>query len=595
MSKIIKMPDTLANLIAAGEVVDRPASIVKELVENSIDAKATQITIIVNNLGFDQIIITDNGSGMDKQDLHQAFLTHATSKIMTKADLNTILTMGFRGEAIPSIASVAKVKISSRIKGDDGYFVEYHETTCVSEGLVSMNVGTKVEVNDLFYNTPARFKYLKSENAEKNAIFDLFDKFALGHPGIAFSLIMDGKKIKQTPGNYLNHILLNEIFGKQVASSALFFSCEISKVKVSGYLFSHLVSRSRKKDIHLFINQRAVKNYALTQSIIDGYHTLLMSNRYPIVILQLTIDPSLVDVNVHPQKLEVKLSNELLFSHQLQAKIKEFLTNEIRKEVIVKPEVRKFEKMELELESQPVFSNIQREKNYQLKENYSMINDKTDQEDIVTTVFETKINPEKITHTTYQSYQTLPKPNTLEYLATLGGTYLLFQNQVGLYLLDQHAAAERIKYEYYYEKLGIVNNERIDLLIPQQLSLSTNELIVIRSNLDIYQKLGFRFEEDSLIAHPLWVKLTEVEDALLAISEMIDQGELDLSKYRDDLAKSISCKKSIKANHQLSQLEIDRLINDLSNCKNFLTCPHGRPIMIKLSFYEIEKLFKRVV
>lgn len=325
MHDITIMDMALANTIAAGEVVERPASVVKELIENSIDAGAKQIIVEVNQMGLESIIVTDDGFGMSKLNLSKAVLRHATSKIFKISDLNQISTLGFRGEALPSIASVSKLEIMSRVRGSDGYQISVVNSKQSEIGHASLNPGTKVIVRELFYNTPARFKYIKSEYAEKNAITDVVFKQALSHPNISFQLIMDGKLIKKTLGNGSIPELIDTIYGKNMSDGLKSLSHEMGKIKIKGYLLDPKFVRSKRNDISIFINHRFVKNYALTQSVIEGYHTYIMTQKYPIALIYMDIDPSLVDVNVHPQKMEVKLANEKMISFSLTPIIKNTL------------------------------------------------------------------------------------------------------------------------------------------------------------------------------------------------------------------------------------------------------------------------------
>ena len=564
MAKIALMEMALANMIAAGEVVERPASVIKELVENAIDADATKIIIEVNNIGLDSIIVTDNGKGMDKEDLHLAFLRHATSKVFKKDDLNHIGTLGFRGEALPAIASVAKIEIHSRTKDSDGNFVSLEHSKLVNEGSSPMNVGTKVIVKELFYNTPARFKYLRSETAEKNAIVEIFDKLALSNPSIQFKLIMDGKDLKSTLGNESIPALITNIYGKGVNEGLKELHTSIGKIKLDAYFANPKYARSKRSDINIFINKRYVKNYAISQSVIDGYNTLLMTNKYPLSLIYLTIDPTLVDVNVHPQKMEVKLANELMFAYALTPLVKEALEQgnmPIREPIVeVKKEVFKakdFDLFELAKTDEFKQDQLQEEKKIEILE--------------------------------------LKLPQ-LDYIGTFSGTYLIFQNNYGLYLMDQHAAAERIRYEYYETKVGELSSNFYQLLVPKELNLVQADYDLLEQNKSMLEPLGFYFKNNKLTAHPTWLRDKEIDVALHAIIEQLqDEKTISLSNLRNHLAKDIACKGAIKANHQLSLVEINKLVEDLRLCKNPYTCPHGRPVLIKLSEYDIEKMFKRIV
>jgi DNA mismatch repair protein MutL len=561
MALIKKMDARLANMIAAGEVVDRPSSIVKELVENAIDAKATSITIEIENVGMNKITVTDNGSGMDFSDAHLAFERHATSKIKNEYDLSHIYTLGFRGEALAAIQAVSKVSLKTKMEGQDGIEVIYHGGHFVDDKKATLNTGTVITVSDLFYNTPARFKYIKSEQAEKYAIVDIFDRLALANPDVRFKLIMDDKLVKETFGRSDFHQLIDQIYGSKMTKDMIVFNKTFQNIEITGYLISPKITRSRKKDISIFVNHRYIKNYKLIQSVIDGYHGFLMTQKYPIALIHLHMDPQLLDVNVHPQKYEVKFVNELLLAYQIEQYIKDALeqkTHQIpeRYQEIKKPIQEAYEVQQLDFE----------------------IHEENDQDENQT---------DEIVK---------PKIPEFDYIGIFSGTYLLFQNQDGLFLVDQHAAQERIRYEHYFEKLGNPSKSQRQLLIPYDLDLTHQDLEIIKEHQSDFKAYQFEFKNQQLVGLPTWLREKEID---LAIEEMISQLEehdtIDLKLLRDHLAKDISCKGSIKANQHISKQEVDRLMTDLRMCKNPYTCPHGRPTVIKLSHYDVERMFKRVV
>ncbi len=557
---IIKLMDAkLANMIAAGEVVDRPASVIKELVENAIDAKATQIRVESFDMGMKKIVVTDDGIGMDLVDAHMAFSRHATSKITDEQDLNHIHTLGFRGEALAAIASVSKVILKTRQKNHEGIQVTYHGGHFISEGVASLNQGTIVEVSDLFYNTPARFKYIKSDFAEKTAMIDIFDRLALANPEIRLSLYMDGKLIKQTFGNRDFHSLIDQIYGSKITEGMTVFEHTVSKIHMRGFLVSPLVSRSRKKDISIFVNGRYIKNYALIQAVIEGYHSMLMVGKYPIALIYLQMDPSLLDVNVHPQKYEVKFVNESMLAYHIELFVKESL---LKKTHAIPETLKEIKKT--------------------FKETYTP-----------TSIDFTEIREESIRETELA----LPKIPDLEYIGVFSGTYLLFQNDQGLYLMDQHAAAERIRYEHYYKALAQPSQAIKNLLVPHELTLTKEDLDVLNHYLSTFESYGFGFDSSLNLTHlPIWLEHQEIEIALESMLTMLSKSQkIDLATLRDSLAKDISCKGAIKANKALSHNEIKALMIGLRTCENPYTCPHGRPTLIKLSHYDIERMFKRVV
>lgn len=567
MSVINLMDERLANMIAAGEVVERPASIIKELVENSIDAKASQINIYVIDNGLKEIKVIDNGIGMTKEDAKKAFLRHATSKIKTEYDLERIKTLGFRGEALAAILSVSKITLKTRMKDSTGYFVTYDDSKLIDEGLASLNYGTEIIVNDLFYNTPARLKYIKSEFSERAEIINTFDRLALSHPNIRFSLTMDDKLVKETYGNGDYYSLIQQIYGQNIAQNLIYFEDEFLKIKVKGYLGTPALARSRKKDISIFVNGRYIKNYAITQAIIDGYNTFLMTNKYPLAILQIEMDPYLLDVNVHPQKLEVKFTNESLIKYHVELLVKEALHNSQIK--IPK---------NLQIVKKDLFNNEQTN-NYINEENIKYVKEELD----FTYDEEPIISNEKIPQ--------------FEYVGTLAGTYLIFQNETGMYLIDQHAAEERVNYEYYYHK---ITNPKIiikEMFVAKNLNLTKDDFEIIKNNINKFNEIGFKFNENmELIAHPNFILEKDLDKSIdELITQIINNNTLSINKLLDDLAKDKSCKASIKANEPLSRIEIEELIKKLRQTKNPYTCPHGRPTIIHLTFYEIERMFRRVV
>lgn len=562
MSFIKILDPKLANMIAAGEVVDRPASVVKELIENSIDAKASSIKVEIFDMGMTSIVVTDDGIGMDLEDCHLAFQRHATSKIRQETDLSHIYTLGFRGEALAAISSVSKVSLCSRQQDALGYEVVYHGGHLIEEKSASMNVGTKISISELFYNTPARFKYIKSDLAEKQAIIDIFDRLALANPKIRLSLMMDGKLIKETYGQGDLFALMNQVYGSVVTKDMTIIHERIQKMHVSCYLVSPQINRSKRKDISIFINGRYIKNYVLTQAVIDGYHSYLMVNRYPIACIYIEMDPQLVDVNVHPQKYEVKFVNESLLAYSLETLIQKGLNK--KSHPIMEPKATLIEEEKTNY-IQPSFTFEE-----------TLLVDSTQLE---------------------SSDQHIGKIPMLEYVGILAGTYLLFQNEQGLYLMDQHAAMERIRYEHYYHALGKVSQTTKALIVSYQPSLMRHDFLSIKEKKSEFEQFGFYFNEQFELTHiPTWLRDDEIDLSLELMVQMLSEDKkIDLSKLRDHLAKDMSCKSSIRANQRISRKEIDHLLHKLRSCENPYTCPHGRPTLIKLSHYDIEKMFKRVV
>jgi len=613
MGKIIKMSPKLANLIAAGEVVERPSSVVKELVENSIDAKSTMIKIYFKNGGIDEILINDDGEGMDKDDVESAFLPHATSKIKNEYDLQRIKTLGFRGEAVASIAEVSEMTITSSNNGIEGYMCRYKYGIRQEGNICNHNRGTTIQVNKLFYNTPARLKYLKPAKTELSSIMFFVDRIAIAHPEIKFSLYSDDKMVFQTTGQSDDKNLMAELYGTDVARKLMTRSYTDMGYKVKLLFAKPEIYRSNKLEITMVCNGRYVKNYNITKAVTEGFSTYLPINKYPLGILYFEIDPLLIDVNVHPTKTEIKISNEEKICLKLTEEIKIML--EEYKHI---PQRTLSEKKGYVKES--IFNT-----NF-FEEEASYPNDLTNVE--IKTVAEKpkeKLNTEVIReikenvnneiienddNIEYKKTIDIIKENTeiiydnkipyMEYVGEIFGTYLIFQNDDAMYLMDQHAAAERVNYEYYYELLSNPNQPTTDVLIPEVLTFTKSESLFIQDHYCDFNKIGFNLEQVgpndfAIRTIPLWIKDSNSSDIIYDIlSMMIENQKIDIMYFRDYITKQISCKASIKANHRINQDEVNVLIKRLNKCKNPYTCPHGRPTIIKLTVTDLEKMFERI-
>lgn len=571
MAKIIKLDERLSNMIAAGEVVTRPASALKELIENAIDAKSTKIEIHLKNHGLDEIIVLDNGVGMDKTDLHLAFLRHATSKIKNEYDLAHIVSLGFRGEAIPAIASVSKMTISSKTEGTDPYYVRYEGGNLISEGFVSLNQGTQVAVKDLFYNVPARLKYIKSPQTELAYMLEVIDEMILSNPNVAFIVSHDSKTIRTVSGSKDYSEIFTSLYGVEVAKSLKNHQIEQNDIKIKAYLISPHITRARKSDIVIAVNGRTIQNYVLVNSVVEGYHTHLMVGRYPIAFINIKLDVALIDVNVHPQKKEIKFSNEYIVANLIRSCVLDAF--KVHNEAI--PDVLKTESKTIKYTGFELF-----ESGLDLNEDRLTLKE-----------------PNPVPNLNPQTSKKLPNMN---YIGAYAGTYLLFQNQDGLYLVDQHAAAERIRYELIYERLGAVKPERKQLITPISYHFRPTEKDIIEQNNSLINSYGLSFESfnDGYLLRelPLWLEEKDIDYMVYGLIEQLRQYQfIDLKKLRDQLAKDVACKGAIKANKALSNVEIEHLMQSLNDCENPYFCPHGRPIVISFTQYEIEKLFKRIV
>ena len=587
MGKIMKMSPKLYNMIAAGEVVERPFSVVKELVENAIDAKSKEIKIYLTNGGLEGIIVSDDGEGMDKDDVLLSFIPHATSKIKNEYDLFRINTLGFRGEAIASIASVSRCEIISSLDGVSGYRVVYKGGSKLEESICHSNKGTSVNVTGLFSNTPARLKYLKSAKSELSSILFFIERISMAHKDIRFNVYNDNKLVFSTSGSNNDTNLIGEIYGVDACKNIISSSYISDGYKAKLLLIKPFIYRSNKLETTLIVNGRYVRNYNITNAIIAGFDTYIPIGKYPIAIIYLEIDPLLIDVNVHPNKTEIKIANESDICLRLTDEIKNTL-----KSVMVIPE-RKIEKntnigyQKTNIFETPILNED--EPKYESKSVFKLNIEDFDEdikEDIKEVKIEQPIYERKIPY--------------FEYVGCVFGTYLIFQNSEGLYLMDQHAAAERCNYEKYYKILGDSNQPSSELLFPITLTVSKKEALYIEENVDKFENIGFYLDEigDNVFAIrrvPLWAKIDNLESIIYdIIAKMINEEKINVIYFRDHIAKQISCKASIKANHQLSRIEVDALVDNLNKCDNPYTCPHGRPTIIKLSQTDLEKMFERI-
>lgn len=602
MPNIIILDEQLANQIAAGEVVERPASIVKELVENAIDANSTMVKIVVEDGGLQSIQVTDNGDGISEEDCELAFERHATSKIKHERDLFSIRSLGFRGEALPSIASVSRTEVKTCTGEGPGTHIIMEAGELKHRSLTSSRKGTEIIVSRLFFNTPARLKYLKTVHTELGNITDVVNRLAMAHPNISFQLIHNGKQILHTDGK--NNLLqvIASIYGVSVAKNMVAIQNQSLDFSISGFTTKPEETRASRKYMSLFINGRYIRNYTLANAIVEGYHTFLPLGRFPISVIHVQMDPTLVDINVHPAKLEARLSKE--------RELVELMTSTIRaalQKTNLIPEVkfRNNEKARTEQVSLPFQFQT---KKHEKAEIQNLLQDELFQRnDENKTSIETE-NKQQIIKEPLVDEQRTDLEQTegvgippLYPVGQVHGTYIIAQNEDGLYLIDQHAAQERIKYEYFFEKMGETPRDLQDLLVPLSFEFSIKEAQVVEENLSFFQKFGIYFEQFGdktyiVRSHPSWFPNGKEEETIRSIVELLlEEKTFDMKKIREDTAIMMACKKSIKANHYLRQDEMVSLLQSLRRCREPYTCPHGRPVIIHFSTYELEKMFKRVM
>ena len=585
MSKIKVMDEILANKIAAGEVVERCASVVKELVENSIDAKSTEIKIELKESGVDLIKVTDNGIGMDNTDAVVAFNRHATSKIYDEDDLYRINTLGFRGEALASIASVSNVELKTS-QGDVGTYVNIKGGKVLEVSNADARCGTVITVTELFYNTPARLKHMKSLYTELSSIVEYVNKIALSHPDIRFTLINNGNVILKTDGT--NNILktIASIYGIDVAKKMLQVEVSSDDYEITGYISLPEVNRAGRNHMVTLVNGRVVRNQELNRVINDGYHSYKPDNRYPIVVLNIDVDSSLIDVNIHPTKMDIKFSK----LEELLDLVLNMIKDKLKKQTLIKDAYIE------ELDNEKVVLNDFETKEETKEINYDKFEEKEEVKYEELTLDLERVKEEE---TIYESVPEKRLPEIYP-IGLVHGTYIICQNEIGMYMIDQHAAKERINYELFKEKLNNPTRENIPMLLPLTLELSNNEYIILKENFDFLNSIGFEIEEfgiNSIVvkAHPTWLTKDFEDLQIRKIIELVIHKEKDftLDKFNDHLSATLACKASIKANTNLSINEMESLINDLRKCKNPFNCPHGRPTIIYYSKYDLEKLFKR--
>ncbi|WP_279155151.1 DNA mismatch repair endonuclease MutL [Thomasclavelia cocleata] len=604
MQKIRQLDDVLANKIAAGEVIERPANVVKELVENSIDANSSKIDVIVEEGGLDLIQIIDNGDGMVKEDALLCFSRHATSKIKDDQDLFCIQTLGFRGEAIPSIASISNFELKTST-GEKGTIVSYQYGKFIKCEDSDCKKGTNIKVKKLFQNVPARLKYVKSTNAEFANIQTYIERLSLSHPHIAFSLVHNQRTIYKTNGNGNLLEVISNVYGLNVAKNMIAVDFEDDEFHVSGFISKIDVNRASKNHIVTMVNSRVVKNKITVDSINNAYRRYLADKRFPIVIVNIEIDPFLVDVNVHPSKLEVRFSKETKLKELVSQGISEALAKiNLTYEAVTYNNKSKFvpdlQQPSLDLSYEKELINPTKKPVVETTKEI-IYQEIKDDEKIVAESKKDYIIPDKqIIETKVELREKLMKKK-LFVKGQVHGTYIICEDETGMYIVDQHAGQERINYEYYLEKYKNLDLSMRDLLIPITLEYPLSEFLIIEERKDLLTQVGINLEVfgDSgyvIKQLPLWMQNIDeqlfIEDMM---AQLLNDNKIDVVRLQEHAIATLSCKASLKANTYLSNEGMQNIIDNLMRCDNPYVCPHGRPTIIYYSVYEIEKLFKRVV
>ena len=587
---------SVSDKIAAGEVIERPISIVKELVENALDAGADSVVVEIKNGGKSYIRVTDNGCGIPSEEAETAFLRHATSKISTAADLDAIDTLGFRGEALASIAAVTRTEVITKTKGSKtGTRLILHGGRVITKEKTGCPDGTTIIVTDLFYNTPARLKFMKTDSAESGLIIDFMSQMALAYKDVKFRLINNGRILFSTQGdgNRLNTIL--RVY-HDVDSRNMVPVCHSEDgISVDGYISTPAFSKTTRGSQIYFVNGRVVSSKVIEKGVSEGYRERLFEGRYPVVYLFLHVDPHTIDVNIHPNKREVRFNEESMITDFIARAIRDALSSEDA--VVDAGNI--FKGRENSISSSKVYERV-----------FEPLREKTEEKQVyIKQILSTIENPYKAkTESESESESKIPiyapkfKPFDFSQLKVTGvifDTYITAVDESNFYLIDQHAAQERIFYEKLVGEYESAEKVRQPLLVPLVINVSLSVSENSFDWLDALSRMGFTVNEFGpgtfrITEIPMFMELSEAEDFINQFIDNINERTNLSNSVVIDKLIMMSCKAAVKANDKLSDGEVKALINDLSSCINPFSCPHGRPTFIRLTRYEIEKMFKRV-
>ena len=585
MSKIKVMDEVLANKIAAGEVVEKTMNVVKELVENSIDANSTEIEIKLIDSGVKEIEVSDNGIGMDPEDAKLAFSRHATSKLKNLDDLFYIESLGFRGEALPSIASVSNVRLKTS-NGEVGTLITINGGKDLKEERCDLQIGTTITVSDLFYKTPVRLKYLKNLYTELAYIVEYVNKMALSYPSIKFTLINNDKILLKTDGSGDLLKVIYEIYGVDITKKMIPIDGENDDYYIHGFISYPEVTKANRNSITTLVNGRVIKNNELNKVIVDCYHTYIHKDRYPVIILNIDVDPILIDINIHPTKMDIKFSKMDTLKELVEKLITEKLENinlipevSVRDSYSVSEVSRQIHKT---IEETPVVEDTKYE---EIKLDFEVQEEKKEYEESIKEELPFEVETE-------------PRVKKMYPIGVVMKTYIVAENEDGMYLIDQHAAAERINFEKIMKQM----KEKpiiIDLLVPIRIELRKDEFILAKERFSLLEEYGFsidEFGENTLLvrSHPNWIPEDRSEDIIRKLIDIIiDKGKFDFDQFIWRIAATTACRMSVMAGDYISKEEMEWILENIRYCDNPFTCPHGRPSIITYTKYELEKLFKR--
>ena len=651
MKRINLLDESTSNKIAAGEVVERPSSVVKELIENSIDANARNITIEIEEGGAKLIKIIDDGDGIHPEDIKKAFLPHATSKIKNSSDIFSINTLGFRGEALPSIASVSKVNLKSKIQEEDfGREIIIEGGEILSFNECGINKGTSIEVKDLFFNVPARKKFLKTSSREASLISDIVSRIALANPSISFKLFNNGKKILNTYGNSNLLDVTRTIYGKNIGENIIYFEHSEDTLTLYGYIGKEVIARGSRNNQSIFVNGRYIKNRTLVVAVENAFKSFSTVNKFPFFILFIDVYPENIDVNIHHTKAEIKFKDERLIFKKVFDTVHEALRNEIFKEFEVKKDKKtifkkdefkeisfdikdEYEKKERTKVTLPVDLNYEKisSKDYyndssnfmdteQTKTNsnvnYNNIDSKESLNNVTTSNENfiarenfykdnaldeetSKIPKENLSNT--KDNERIPKFPPLRIIGQFNKTYILGEYDEVLYMIDQHAAHEKILFEKYFKSIEEGSIIIQPLLVPEIIDLTLDDFSYYEENKEIFKKAGFTLEEfggNSLALKevPYFLGKLDAKGLFLSILDNIKElGSGKTPEVKYNKIATMACKAAVKGHDLLSEQEMIKLVEDLRYINDPFHCPHGRPTIIKFTNYDLEKKFRRIV
>ncbi|MEE0683461.1 MAG: DNA mismatch repair endonuclease MutL [Bacilli bacterium] len=591
MSKIKVMDEILANKIAAGEVVEKTMNVVKELVENAIDAESDEIKIELIDSGVKEVRVTDNGIGMDREDATLAFSRHATSKLKNLDDLFNIESLGFRGEALPSIASVSNIELKTS-NGKTGTYLTLSGGKDMHVEDSDLQQGTTITVKDLFYNTPVRLKYLKNLYVELANITEYVNKMALSYPNIKFTLINNDKVLLDTDGKGDLRKVIYQIYGADITKKMVEVSGENDDYYIHGYISYPEMTKSNRNSITTLVNGRVIKNNELNKIIIDAYHTYIPKDKFPIIVLNIDVDPILIDINIHPTKMDIKFSK----MDTLKDLVFDTVSKELKHLTLI-PTIATRSEEALRETTIPLYKAFKKEEVAPGPTYEETMLDFSVSENTETTEERDNINEEKEEQVESQKEES-PRIKPMIPRGIVYSTYIIAENEDGMYIIDQHAAAERINYEKVLKSL----KEKvipIDLLIPIKIELASNEFLIVRNHLDTLKEYGFVAEEfgmNTIIirSHPNWIPDDIAEECIRKVVDIIISKEnFDFDQFVWRMAATMACRMSVKANDYLSYDDQIWLLDTLRSCENPFTCPHGRPTIITYTKYDLEKLFKR--